>query len=291
MELEPGEYTVSFPQRDPVRFRIQGGERLEFDKDDARLRLSHRQGTSVNNRRDLTLGGQSLGYKRFAVDSKAAEAVLDVSMFDEQAGGVYPGRPQEMSISVVPVGSDPSRSEPQSVQMQLKPDCSVPTWTVQVGNWPGRSAARVRAWWKAERTAPDVRLRCAELPRAVELPVKPRPVAFDITLEQRVDTQRGQTRVVFNLVPTDRKTGTVTPRAAEFPEQMRKMRLTLVRDGQRQQLEYTREYYRKNEQLVYRFEFPASQAFIADEWDLEITTWSSRKDAAQTVEFEARDPE
>jgi hypothetical protein len=289
--LEPGEYTVSFPQRDPIRFRIQGGERLEFDKDDTRLKLLHRQGTSVNNRRDLMADGRSLGYKRFAVDPKAAEAVLDVCLFHDQPDGSYPGRPEEMHMSVMPVGSDRGQDDPQSIHVQLKPACSIPTWTVRVGNWPGRSAARIRAWWKSERTAPDMRLRCGELPRAVELPMKPRHVLFNVTLERRVDTLRNLTRVAVSLVPTDRTTGTLTPRSAEFADHLRNLRLNLVRDGQRQDLEFTREYYRKDEKLLYRFVLPVAQAFIADEWDLEMTTWSSRKDAAQTLEFEARDPE
>ena len=289
--LEPGEYTVSFPQRDPIRVRIQGGERLAFDKDDTRLRLRHRQGTSVNNRLGLMSEGHSLGYKRFAVDLQAAEAVLDVSLFDEQADGIYPGRPEEMRISVVPVGSDQSADTPQSIHFRLKPDCSIPTWTVRVGNWPGRSAARVRAWWKTQRTPPDMRLSCADLPRAVELPLQPRRIPFQVSLESRFDKLRNRNSVVISLVPADRTSDSVTPRVAEFDEHMRNLRLNLVRDGQRQRLEFTREYYRKDEKVFYRFELPTSQAFIADEWDLEITTWFSRKQAAQTLEFEARDPE
>ena len=121
--------------------------------------------------------------------------------------------------------------------------------------------------------------------------MKPRHVLFNVTLERRVDTLRNLTRVAVSLVPTDRTTGTLTPRSAEFADHLRNLRLNLVRDGQRQDLEFTREYYRKDEKLLYRFVLPVAQAFIADEWDLEMTTWSSRKDAAQTLEFEARDPE
>jgi len=293
--LPPGDYQVSFPQRDPVKFRIQGGERLKFEKDDARLRLSHLQGSSVkkttDDRPNRMADERSLGYKRFVLEVAASQAVLDVCLFHKQTDGSYPGRPEEIHIEVSPVAADDRQDDPKSVDFQLKPNCSVPTWTVRVGNWPGRSGARVRAWWKPERTPADMRLRCSEFPRAVELPLKPRAIPFNIELEHRADIQRRLNQVVVSLVPTDRQSAALRPRAAEFAEQMRNLRLDLVRDGQRQDLEYTREYYRNGENLVYRFELPNSRVFIPDEWNLEITTISSRKDEAQTLEIEARDPE
>lgn len=264
--LARGSYRVQFAEAPPIPFEIAGGERLVFQFEQSLGRLRHVKGLTKLPRMADAAGGTSdgepdrLGYDRFKIHADGRAEFILALVHERNEFPVR--RPQEIHFDVRPQGL----SERLSCEIHLEPQQSTPAWNVVVHDWPGGQPAEVEAFWKLQRTAPDLQVDFNTLG---EKPVVRLPTEDHAAL--RVSGIHEGTVVRLEVKAADPGT-----RIADLADCRVELGDQPFRDEFRAyDLPYRCEHFADEQTLI--FEFQVGEDFDPDKAVLGITTLASRR--------------
>jgi hypothetical protein len=288
--LQAGLYKLQFPERDPFDFQISGDERLVFDLDSRRFRHAwedtHRGKIYGLQKVAPSADEYKLGYRKFHV-TRDNIAEFELLLIHEDDRRIVP-RPAEVHFEISP---KEDRS-PRSMNWRLISGTSVPTWVVEVQNWPVGRQAEIRTWFKMKRTDHE---------RDLSPEWNGSPDSQPFRLPTWPDGPQLKL-VTAQFDPQERK-AVVAVQAADGrpdgPEELFNLRIELgrqpnpAREVEPLSLSQTRQFFADEAKLVVEFDLfdverrhLDGQDWNPSEWKILVTSWNALKRDSHNIDKE-----
>jgi hypothetical protein len=266
----------------PVPVTLAGGERLAFGvsvdeglllrkPDDYKIGVPAARASSLKSAPDYC------AYQTFQLN--AAGQMTLVLVLDAVGSGPvkrsFVHRPDEIEFDVVPAGS----LKRLSSTMRLKPDMTVPAWELVYDDWPAGQPAEVRAWWKMERTLPDLLLSWSDISAAYN-PEQARSIQLGDQMPELQLMARRPTETQLQIALSSLAAGQLSEDMAQALDGIRvELGQVDVRGRfQPYELSFTRDFSVADGSLI--VEFDLTNKLDLDRSTVALTTLNSRRQSA-----------